>query len=442
MDFRNILVPSLLIALMVVNSVNAEANYVLELNQGINNVFKSIEYNDLIIINVDGKAFIVNLTSYEVYELVANAIIDHLTSSGSSLIGIGRLNESPIILDVYDLSSVLAVKLGVNSTLYDVVKLNDYLLAVGYVVLDNVYRLVIHNLSRSNPYSYVADCRTSCYGRKLIVSSSNTLITGSAYLKSGIYGWNYDVFVGRLEDAFVDGIYIELDGNNFVVNAFMFGDLLYVVINSDPSGVYLAAISLPNLRIDAYRISLGTTSVRCLSALSRGDEVIMLIEDLVTGGRYLTVLNVSTLSVNAYDVGNASSVTVFKESVLTFNILNELKGVLIINDVGNLRKALNEVKVSLNAIKVKSSEIRFNLVKQPLTYDVNEHHLGMKYVGRLLNASTQISTSSGNVSYSKPLYELRSRAMGRNEYILVIGLAFIITSITLKYLINLKGYRS
>lgn len=444
MSLKDVLLSTLLITVIAVNSVIAEVNYVLELHQGIHKALKAIAYNDLIIANVDGKAFIINLTNHEVHELVINVSVDRIIVGRSSLIGIGRLSGLPVLLEIYNLSKVLVLKLGMNSTLYEVVKLDNYLLTTGYEVLDSVYRLVIHNLSVLSSYTYVADCHTSCYGRKLIINSSNTFVVGSTYLKSDAYGWSYDVFIGRLEDESIDGVYIELYGNNFVVDAFMYGDLIYVVIDSDPSGVYLAVISVPDLRVTTYRISLETTSLKCLVALSLDDEVIMLIEDLSTKSKYLTILNVSTLNANAYVVGNdVSSVMVFNGSILAFKVLDESKGRLIINDLSNLRKSFNEVKASLAVIKVKSSDVRFNLIKQALIYNVTEVYPGMRYVVNLLNTSVVTGALVSNVTYSKPLYEFSGRTMGRGgEYLLVIGAALIIASVMLKYLINLKGYRS
>lgn len=450
---RNALVvlSTLLLLTSFVNT-HVNAGYLVVVDRGFSKIVSAEVLNNSIAISIDGKLLAINLTSNEVYELVVRFNVSYLTSVKSSLLSLGVLEDSTIIAIFKDLSNATLVTLEPQSTLYDVISVNESALSTGYVFVNGTYKLLLLNLSLHSISSYVAECRVACYGRKIINLGSDIFIIGSIYLRSDIHGWNYDIFFGRLLNGYLMGKYIEVGGNDYVVNVYDINGLLYVVINSDMGGIHVAVINPITYDVSLYRVSISSSRISCRSTAKLDKQLLLLANMLDTDDDYLIVINTTSLEINAYVVqGIKSMANVGDDLVAILTLGTDLRTSLRIlntSEFSILLRRYYEVQTYASAVRARVQDLNLTLRSYGIRYHVFSEGVGIRNLRVATISPSEITSNILSTpkesTYYKPLYEPRivSRDGGGNLLLLVVGLVLVTTSIIFKYIVNVRGDRS
>jgi len=421
----------------------------LELDLRVSRLYQPVIHNYTILTPTDSGILTLDLRSDEVYMLLSMSTHRLGLVSDNLLVGISKtLNNTYITL--INNNSLVSVRLDPTSVLYDLLGLNNEVLLTGYVLVNNSYKLLLtkFNVSEVSLNSYIANC-TACYGRKVLRYGDSIFVVGSTYSRDPNYLWSYNVFVGRLDNNYLIGKYVGLEGDDEVVDTYLINDYIYIIFNSRISGLYIAVVSLEGLNVSTYKVLVNDNLVWCTSASVHGDDLFMVVNDLNTN--YLLILTTPTLTTKVFNLGSYSTLSVVGDYIilLGYNVSTLRNYFIICNITDFLKGVTGSSYASLKPTKAYPTDLKLGITEYVVKYEVLNEYLIPKPVEAVFKTYTQgqvspTTTSSDYVlttqTSSRPLYEFRGREVLRiSDIFLILGITLVISSLILKYFMRVRS---
>jgi len=436
-------------------------------------------YNYMSYVSMEQALLRVNLINYSVDVMHLRGTPYTLLHRNNSLLGFGKLGDSAYILyldlNTGNILKSFNVVINGSSALYDAALINEHVVATGYALLrGGTYSTLVVNASiyGSTANAYIVNCPTGCYGRKVLQVGGNELVViGSVFTKSSTLGWSYKVFITLISSNQLKYFkYVDVNGNNYVVNAYVNGGKLYIIANSDAVGSYLMSIKLPEADlISISRILINGNPVTCSSTAMHGNLLTLTASDLLMGSKsYIAVVNLSDLAGVAYEVSNVY--------LHTLNAVDGAKGYVIIGNtptnnthstlvaflnIDEMPKSLrNSVVISFNEAKLSFKDVLADL--KSVSTDMVIHDITLKAVDELSEWVTPVLSIRKLTSHSEELLSttqplkpgqiqpqvvdevlythVREVGVSGDELTLIaLGLTLIAASLLLKYLMRLRS---
>ncbi|MEM0504836.1 MAG: hypothetical protein QXY36_00865 [Sulfolobales archaeon] len=421
-------------------------NYVV--HQPTSRVYSTIVLRDAndVLIATNTSLLLLSLNDGILYELPIKKIYDLEILTNNSFIGSGEAFGRAYLTLLTKNFTATSIRFTVNSALYDSIVNKDVILSTGYVLVDSFYKILLTRFEKSEVTSYIVDCPSSCYGRKLLVAKDGkTILVGSLFLRGQNYQWSYDVFYGVINNTSVVGSYISLEGNEYVVNSFIINNSIYTVVNSDLLGLHIVVTNYEDFSSSAYRVLVDGKKVECTSSSYYEDLLLIVAEDLELRERYVVLLNTSSGSVASYYLGNilANILVVDGWVILLNSYADPLKSELTILDFEDLPaylKRFNTKYVSLNAVRVPMSQVELVIKSYGLSYEVSTDTIPRSLVDVVATASTEPIQSTFITPPVKSPYTLKGEeATWGKTSTLIVGVILILVSIILKYLMRIRS---
>lgn len=421
-------------------------NYVIpQLTLRVHSVVVLRDANEVLLAS-NTSLLLLNLNDSTLYELPIKKIYDLEILANNSFIGSGEVLGKAYLALLTKNFTAISIRFTVNSALYDSIVGKDAILSTGYVLVNSSYKILLTHLEESKVTSYIVDCPSSCYGRKLLIAKDGkTVLVGSLFLRGQNYQWSYDVFHGVINNTSVVGSSVGLEGNDYVVNTFVINNSIYTVVNSDLLGLHIVVTNYEDFSSSSYRVLVDGRKVECISSSYYEDLLLMVAEDLGLRERYAVLLNTSSRSATSYYLGNTlANILVVDGWVILLNSYTDpLKSELIILDFEDLLTYLKRFStkyVSLNAVRVSTSHAELVINSYELSYEVSTDVIPKSLVNVVTTASTEIIQNTSITSPGKPPYTLKGgEATWGRALTIIIGVILILSSIILKYLMRIRS---
>ncbi len=398
---------------------------------------------DEVLIATESSLLLLNLSEGLIREIPVKDIYD-LELFNDAIVGTGKTSGKAYILLLNQNMTATSIKYSVDSALYDSVISSNTILSSGYALINSTYKIMITYSNGSEVVTYIADCPSACYGRKLLIAQrGEVILAGSLFLRGRNYQWSYDVFHGVLGSTSLIGSYVSLDGNDYVVNSFLINNTIYTVINSDTSGLHVAVADYDNFNTSLYRILVDGRRVDGVNAAHYNDSILIIAKDLM-GDSYTVLLNVSSGIHIAFSLGNTSvDISMANDKAVYLNsYASSARSNLIICDFDEVIEYLrrfNSRHVSLNSVDVFPSTLKLAFNKGELNYEVSTHTIPSPTTSAIATTSIGRNESTSTTYSKEPLYTLKIDELvwGRVSF-LTIGIILITSSIILKYLTRIR----
>jgi len=441
----------ILTLILLLIPIKADINCLeLELSLRVSRLYQPVIHNYTIIIPTDSGILTLNLLSDEVYTLLNMSTHRLSLTLDNRLVGISRtLNNTYVI--IINNNSLVGIRFDPTSVLYDLLGLNNKVLLTGYVLTNTSYKLLLteFNVSEVSLNSYIANC-TACYGRKILRYGNSIFVVGSIYSRDPNYLWSYNVFVGRLDNNYLVGRYVGLEGDDEVVDTYVVNDNIYIIFNSRVLGLYIAVVNLEDLNISTYRVLVNDNLVRCTLTSVYGDDLFIVVNDLNTN--YLLVLSTSTLTTKVFNLGSSSALVVGGYLVLLDYNVSTLRNYFIICNITDFLRGVSmsgSSYVSLKPTKAYLTDLKLGITEHRVKYEVLNEYLTPKLVEAVFKTYTRghVDSQTPPSDYvpttqtlSRPLYEFRGREVLRiSDTFLVLGVVLVISSLILKYFMRVRS---
>lgn len=378
-----------------------------------------------------------------IYDVEVVDVID-----GIRLLGVGESFGKASILIFNQPELITFIKYLVNSTLYDAVVINNTVIGVGYVQVNSSYSMLLTVRNLSSLENYVAFCQSACYGRKLTVTNDGMIyLFGSYYVRGQTYQWSYDVFFSVLRDNLLSGRLLSLDGNDYVINAFLTNASIYLIINSELAGLHVIVINQDDLNASPYRVLVSGDKVLGTGATHHKDLLLIGARDRTQKNMYVILINTTSLDINSYYLGsNSLDMLVVDEWILILNNSpiygNSILSMFSFKDFLTHLKRFNSISSTLTVVNTYITDFESLLTKHSIGYDEGAISVSLSRINVTATRNLyDVTGTSSTANYvDKPLYVFKDAELKWGKIaLLVFGSIFLLLSIMLKFLMRARS---